>query len=111
MTITLELQETAPRRWKARASSGKTTANGEGSSDDVAAARAVQNLLIYSREAGEDAKQAPTFYVRTGKRMGEVCTQVQVIAELANGTSVLEVEYADGTMGRENTKYLQPVKA
>jgi hypothetical protein len=113
MNVVLSFKEISSRKFQATATSGKTSANGDGSSLDVAAARAVQNLVLYTAE-GEpngptDIATDQTYYISAGKRVGESCAFVKIVAVL-DDTEIWEVEYLDGTRGREKSKFLERTK-
>lgn len=118
ITIELDYKEVVPRRWAAIARHGKTFARGDGSSADVACSRAVQNLILAVQEEQPalpvdietDSREGRQFYVSAGKHGGETCHFSRLVATLED-CEIWEVRYQDGSVGRERSKYLSPVKA
>lgn len=113
MNIELSITSELPRVFKAKATANGRSAYGEGSSEEVAASRAVKTLVIYGKGDKQPTPQTPAtdkqYYIRSGKRAGQTCFFVKIVAELED-TEVWEMEYSDNTRGREKSKFLEAVK-
>jgi hypothetical protein len=118
--ISVAVKEVQPRNWAAIATHKSGTASGQGSTFDVAAYKAVQNLVkaLGSIEPDFEAAAAAVeedksnegkkYFINVGRRGGQMCTFIRVLATLEDG-DVYEVRYEDGSTGSERAKFISAV--
>jgi hypothetical protein len=110
-TVQIEITELGRTTFSAVARDKGLSATGDGSSQDVAASRAVQNLVKIMRsspppfEENKDGKE--TFYIVTaGRHRGEVVKFLEA-CKTADGQDIYRVQCKDGA-DVEKPKFLIP---
>jgi len=118
--FSVAVKEVQFRSWVAVATAKGGSANGHGSSMDVALGRASQNLAkaLGSVEPDFEAAAAAVeedksnegkkYFINVGRRGGQMCTFIRVLATLEDG-DVYEVRYEDGSTGSERAKFISAV--
>ncbi len=108
-------KKSSGKTYEAVAFTGKAMGNGTGSSGEVAAGRAVQELIAcgnwdIEEEPKPEGEVEVRYYISAGKRMGEHCKLLEKKGVSPEGDDVWLVQYeSDAKQGRENMRFLSKV--